>query len=133
MRTIFVNGCFDIIHRGHLELFTYAKSLGHKLIVGVDSDEKVRRDKGIDRPINCLLDRMFVLTSLRDIDEVLSFETRDGLIELVREIKPDVMVVGSDWEGEPIVGSEYARQVKYFNRIDAYSSTDIIDKIRKIL
>ena len=72
MITVFTNGCFDIIHRGHLELFAYAKSLGDRLVVAVDSDKKVKMDKGHERPINSLVDRMIMLASLRDIDEVYS-------------------------------------------------------------
>ena len=129
MRTIFTNGCFDILHRGHLELFAYAKSLGDRLVVGVDSDEKVKQDKGSDRPINSLVDRMIMLASLSDIDEVHSFDSPEGLVGLVRKVSPSVMIVGSDWKGKPIVGSAYAGEVKYFDRIEKYSTTKIIQSI----
>lgn len=126
---VFTNGCFDILHRGHLELFSYAKSLGHKLIVGVDSDKKVANDKGCDRPINCLMDRMIMLAAIRDVDEVHSFDSKNELADLVCKISPNIMVVGSDWKGKNIVGGEYAGEVRYFDRIDNYSTTSIIDKI----
>jgi rfaE bifunctional protein nucleotidyltransferase chain/domain len=129
MKIIFTNGCFDILHRGHLELFAYARSLGDKLIVGVDSDEKVKLSKGPTRPINCLDDRMKMLSCLKYIDEVYSFDSREGLVELVRKVKPDIMVVGSDWEGKPIVGSEHSQEVKYFDRIERYSTTETIQSI----
>ena len=129
MMTIFTNGCFDILHRGHIELFSYAKSLGTKLVVGVDSNEKVKKDKGLNRPINCLLDRMMILASIRYIDEVCSFDSPEGLICLVCEVKPDIMVVGSDWKGKPIVGSAHAGEVKYFDRLEEYSTTKIIQSI----
>ena len=75
MKTIWVNGCFDVLHRGHLELLRYAKSCGDKLIVGIDSDAKVKRDKGNDRPFNSQEDRKFMLESIRYVDRVLVFET----------------------------------------------------------
>ena len=78
MKKIFTNGCFDVLHRGHLELFEYAKSLGY-LYVGVDRDEKVRQDKGMDRPYNLLGDRIKMLQSLRSIDEIRSFKDTQGL------------------------------------------------------
>ena len=126
MTTVFINGCFDILHRGHLELFKYGASLGTSLIVAIDSDEKVRAAKGPDRPINSVEDRKFMLSSLRYIDRVEIFTTPTELVELVKQIKPDIMIVGSDWEGKPIVGGEYAKKIRYFERIDGYSTTKII-------
>ena len=129
MQTVFTNGCFDILLRGHLELFAYAKSLGTKLVVGVDSDDKVKLDKGSNRPVNSLIDRMIMLASIRDIDEVYSFDSSDGLVDLVRKVSPTIMIVGSDWKNKPIVGSQYAKEVKYFDRIEGYSTTGIIQRI----
>ena len=127
MKTVFVNGCFDILHRGHVELFSYARGLGERLIVAIDSDEKVRKDKGPARPINNLVDRKYVLSKLKDIDEVLEFYSPAGLEDLIRDLKPDIMVVGGDWKGKPIVGSQHAGRVEYFDRIPGYSTTRIIN------
>ena len=129
MRVVFTNGCFDILHRGHFELFTYAKSLGDVLYVGLDSDEKVKKDKGPGRPINCLSDRIRALWSIKYIDRVFTFDSSEGLANLVESVGPDILVVGSDWEGKPVVGSEYAKEVKFFERIDGYSTTKIIQSI----
>jgi D-beta-D-heptose 7-phosphate kinase/D-beta-D-heptose 1-phosphate adenosyltransferase len=129
MKVVFTNGCFDILHRGHFELFTYAKSLGDVLYVGVDSDEKVKKDKGEDRPINSLEDRMRALWSIKYIDGVCSFNDTEGLSDLVRSINPDILVVGSDWKGKPVIGGEYAKEVKFFERIDGYSTTKTIQSI----
>ena len=93
---IWTNGCFDILHRGHIELFKYAKSLGDKLIVGVDSDKKVRKDKGKGRPINNLEDRVEILRSIKYIDNIISFDSAENLRETIKGYKPDIMVVGSD-------------------------------------
>ena len=127
MRRVWVNGCFDILHRGHFELFKFAASLGDKLIVGIDSDEKVRAAKGPDRPHNSLEDRKFALESLRYIDLVETFDSKQGLIDLVAKFKPDVMVVGSDWKGKEIVGGQHAGEIVYFDRIGDYSTTEVLE------
>ena len=125
MKKIFTNGCFDVLHRGHLELFEYAKSLGY-LYVGVDSDKKVKKDKGKDRPYNKLDDTIKMLESLRFIDEVRSFNDTQGLEDLIKEISPDVLVIGSDWQGKKVIGEQYATKLQFFERIDGYSTTNIL-------
>ena len=123
---IWVNGCFDILHRGHFELFNYAKSLGNELIVGIDSDEKVTQDKGPDRPYNNLEDRVYALESLKAIDKVMVFDNKEHLEWLVEITKPDILVVGSDWKGKEILGGQYDRKIVYFDRIGNYSTSDIL-------
>ena len=125
-KTIFVNGCFDVLHCGHIKLFKYAKSLGDKLIVAVDADKKVKEFKGNNRPVNRLQDRVELLRSIRFIDEVLSFDTKKKLEQIIEKINPDVLVVGSDWQGKEVVGSKYAKEVRFFERIDGYSTTQIL-------
>ena len=126
MKKVWVNGCFDMLHRGHYELFNYAKSLGDELIVGIDSDEKVGKDKGPDRPYNKLEDRVYALESLKAIDKVYVFDNKDHLEWLVQITKPDILVVGSDWKGKEIVGGQHAKKIVYFDRIGDYSTTDIL-------
>ena len=126
MKTIFVNGCFDILHRGHIELFKYAKSLGTKLIVAIDSDQRVNQMKGKDRPFNHQEDRKFVLESICYIDEVVIFNDEEELENLTYTYKPDIMVVGSDWNGKKVFGSQHAKQIKFFERIEGYSTTKIL-------
>ena len=123
---IWVNGCFDILHRGHFELFNYAKSLGNELIVGIDSDEKVAQDKGPDRPYNNLEDRVYALESLKAIDKVMVFDNKEHLEWLVEITKPDILVVGSDWKGKEIVGGNYVKKIVYFDRIGNYSTSNIL-------
>tara|TARA_R110002051_G_scaffold103372_1_gene175148 strand:- start:132 stop:524 length:393 start_codon:yes stop_codon:yes gene_type:complete len=130
MKKIFTNGCFDVLHRGHLELFEYAKSLGY-LHVGVDSDAKVKLDKGKDRPYNKLEDRIKMLQSLRSIDEVRSFNDTQGLEDLIKEISPDILVIGSDWRGKKVVGTQYATKLQFFERIAGYSTTSILKYIKQ--
>ena len=128
---IWVNGCFDVLHRGHFELFKYAKSLGNELVVGIDTDFKVSQDKGTDRPYNNLQDRMFALQSIKYIDKVISFNSRKELESLISLYSPDILLVGSDWRGGDIVGKQFAREVCFFERITQYSTTNILTNERK--
>ena len=128
MITVWTNGCFDILHRGHIELFKYAKSRGDKLIVGVDSDKKVRKDKGKDRPINNQEDRIEMLRSIKYIDEVWCFNSTKELRDTIKINKPDIMVIGSDWKGKKVIGQEHARRLDFFDRVGDYSTTKILKK-----
>jgi rfaE bifunctional protein nucleotidyltransferase chain/domain len=130
MKKVWINGCFDVLHRGHVELFEYAKSLGEKLIVGIDSDAKVKQDKGDDRPINCLEDRKYVLESITHIDEVLVFNSPKELENLIKQTKPDIMVIGSDWKNKTVVGQRHAKKLLFFDRIGNYSTTNMLKKRR---
>jgi rfaE bifunctional protein nucleotidyltransferase chain/domain len=129
MKKVFVNGTFDVLHTGHLLLFEYAKSFGNHLIVAIDSDERVSEKKGPTRPINSLWDRAFMLANIHTIDEVRTFGSDEELEELVKYYEPDIMVVGSDWKDKPVIGSQYAKELKFFDRIDGYSSTKTIQSI----
>lgn len=126
MVKVWVNGCFDILHRGHYELFNFAKDLGTKLAVGIDSDEKVSLDKGSNRPFNNINDRVYALQSLKAVDEVYVFNSRNGLEDLIENYQPDYLVVGSDWKGKDIVGGLHAKKIVYFDRIGNYSTTNIL-------
>tara|TARA_B100001250_G_C19603880_1_gene701841 strand:- start:273 stop:674 length:402 start_codon:yes stop_codon:yes gene_type:complete len=127
-KIIWTNGCFDVLHRGHIELFKYAKSLGDRLYVGIDTDEKVKRDKGKDRPVNKLNDRKFLLESIKYIDKVFIFNDREDLESLIKMSEPDVMVIGSDWKGKIVVGEQYTKNLVFFDRIEGYSTTNILEQ-----
>ena len=129
MKKIFVNGTFDVLHRGHLELLNYAKSFGGYVIVGIDTDDRVKEKKGESRPVNTGKDRAFMLINLKSVDEVRVFSTDTELENLVKSVKPDIMIVGSDWKDKSVIGSYYATELKFFDRIDEYSSTKIIQSI----
>ena len=124
---IWTNGCFDILHRGHIEMFKYAKSLGTKLYVGIDADAKVKREKGKDRPINTARDRKFMLESIKYVDKVFIFDSKEGLEHRIEELLPDTMVIGSDWKGKAVVGEQYVNKLVFFDRIEGYSTTEIIN------
>lgn len=129
MITVWTNGCFDILHPGHMELFKIAKSLGDRLIVGLDTDEKVRKDKGSNRPINSLDFRKSMLESNKNIDLVIPFGSRQELEQTIELYYPDILLVGGDWRDGDVVGRDYAKEVRFFNRVGGYSTTDIIDNI----
>ena len=126
---VFVNGTFDVLHAGHLALLNYAKSLGNYLIVGIDTDERVKEKKGSARPVNSAEDRALMLVNLKAVDEVRYFSSDEELENIVKSIKPDIMVVGSDWKNKSVIGSYYAAKLIFFDRIDGYSSTKIIESI----
>ena len=123
---VWTNGCFDILHRGHIELFRYAKSLGDELVVGVDSDEKVKKDKGKNRPIISLQDRIFMLQSIKYIDKVIPFDTTKELRDTIKWYRPNIMVIGSDWKNKEVIGDMFADKLVFFDRIGDYSTTKII-------
>ena len=129
MKKIFVNGTFDVLHRGHLELLNYAKSLGDYLVVGIDTDDRVKEKKGPTRPVNSDQERSFMLMNLKSVDEVRFFSTDKELEDLIKYVKPDIMVVGSDWKDKSVIGSYYSAELQFFDRIDGYSSTRIIQSI----
>lgn len=110
-------------------LLNYAKSLGNYLVVGIDTDERIKEKKGSSRPINDLAERIFMLMNLKPVDEVRTFDSDKDLEELVKSIKPDIMVVGSDWKNKSVIGSYYSTELKFFDRINEYSSTKTIQSI----
>ncbi len=132
-KIIFTNGCFDIIHAGHISYLKEAKALGDILIVGLNSDESVRRLKGKDRPIVNERDRAYVLANLKPVDYVILFD-EDTPSELIKEIKPDVLVKGGDYEGKSIAGSDIVEasggKTVLINFIKGKSTSEIIKKIK---
>ena len=128
-RIVWCNGTFDILHPGHIELFKVGKSLGDKLIVATDTDEKIRQDKGASKPVNNLCHRVSMLQAIKYIDEVLYFNDRKELEGLIELYSPDILLLGDDWKGGDVVGIQYAKEVRFLPRLN-YSTTDIIKKIR---
>jgi rfaE bifunctional protein nucleotidyltransferase chain/domain len=128
-KSVFVNGTFDVLHLGHLALLNYAKSLGDKLFVAIDSDERVRQLKGPTRPIHDTYQRKVMLLNLKAVDEVEIFSSDEELEMWIKQINPSIMVVGSDWRNKTVIGSQYAKRLEFFERIDEYSSTKTIQDI----
>tara|TARA_R110002020_G_scaffold378887_2_gene589915 strand:+ start:211 stop:606 length:396 start_codon:yes stop_codon:yes gene_type:complete len=125
-KNIFTNGCFDILHRGHLELLKYCKTLG-TVTVGLNSDDSVRRLKGQSRPINNESDRKFMLESCKYVDRVIIFEDETPY-DLIKKIKPDIIVKGGDYKKSEVVGEDLA-VIHIFEFINGYSTTKIIKNI----
>ena len=128
-RKIFTNGCFDLIHRGHLELFDYCKSLGD-VIVGLNSDESVARIKGKGRPVNNQEDRKKLLLSLKCVDEVIIFQ-EDTPYNLIKFLKPDLVVKGGDYSPDEVIGNDLC-EVKIFKTIPGYSTTSLISNLNYV-
>lgn len=134
-KLVFTNGCFDIIHRGHVSYLNEAKKLGDYLIIGVNSDSSVRGLKGEGRPVNNENDRAFVLDNLKPVDFVVTFY-EETPYNIIKEILPDFLVKGGDWKEDQIVGSDVVKssggQVISLKYIDNYSTTNILKKIEEI-
>jgi len=128
-KVVFTNGCFDILHVGHVKYLQIAKSFGDILIVGLNSDESVSRLKGPTRPVNIAEDRAYLLAALEAVDFVVPFE-EDTPYDLIKMIKPDVLVKGGDYEGKEIIGTEFAGELKLVDFVDGKSTTKTIEKIQ---
>ncbi len=131
-KIIFTNGCFDIVHRGHLDYLASSASMGNKLIIGLNTDASVQKLKGPDRPIIDEYSRAFLLASLGFVDMVIYFGEQTPY-ELIDFVKPDVLVKGSDYQAENIVGYDIVKakggEIKTLDFIEGFSSTAIIKKI----
>ena len=128
-KIVFTNGCFDILHVGHVKYLEIAKSFGDILILGLNSDNSIKRLKGESRPINPLDDRAYVLASLESVSFVIPFE-EDTPFELISAIKPDILVKGADYEGKEVVGSNIAKEVRLVQFVEGKSTTKIIERVR---
>lgn len=132
-KIVFTNGCFDILHRGHVAYLAEAKKLGDLLVVGLNSDGSVKRLKGMERPINNEIDRQYVLSQLKSVDFVEIF-TEDTPLNLILKVKPNILVKGGDWKIDQIVGGRevisHGGEVFSLNFVDGYSTTSLIHKIQ---
>ena len=126
---VMVNGTFDILHRGHIELLNFAKGKGDSLLVAIDTDRRVKELKGNDRPINNQEDRKFHLENLKAVDNVLFVDSKEELIEIMKDWQPDIYVKGSDWKSSEGTAHKYSKQVIYYDRVGEYSTTNIIQRI----
>lgn len=132
-KIVFTNGCFDILHRGHVTYLTEARKLGDLLVIGLNSDASVKRLKGPERPVNNQADRQYVLSQLKAVDFVEIFE-EDTPLNLILKVKPSILVKGGDWKIDQIVGAKEViadgGDVFSLNFVDGYSTTALINKIQ---
>ena len=137
---IWVNGCFDILHTGHLDLLKYAKEYDesklfdrtNKLYVGIDSDERVKMLKGDKRPINDQFFRAKMLSSLKWVDSVVIFNSDDEMRYFIKEFNIDYMVIGDQYKDKTVIGAECAKSGVIYYPTDSRSTTNIIDKIKNL-
>ena len=134
-KAVFTNGCFDLLHPGHVTYLEGARKLGDLLIVALNSDESVKRIKGPERPINPLEDRLTVIAALESVDYVTWFG-EDTPLEIIRQLRPKILVKGADWKEKPVVGSEdvlsWGGCVRLLKYVEGRSTTAIIAKMKKV-
>ncbi len=132
---VFTNGCFDILHPGHVDYLQQAKDMGDLLVVGINDDGSISRLKGADRPIHELDDRVTMLAALQCVDYVVPFSD-DTPLSLIQSVRPDILVKGDDYTVSEIAGSEdvlsYGGKVELVPLLKGYSTTDIIDRIKNL-
>ena len=131
-KIVWCNGTFDILHPGHMQLFKVARSLGDKVIVATDTDEKIKKDKGEHRPVNDLCYRVAMLEAIKYIDVVLTFGNRQELEGLIQLYTPDILLLGDDWQGGDVVGIEHAKGVRFLPRVGGYASSKTLNKMKNL-
>ena len=130
MMKIIVNGSFDVVHLGHIRLLQYAKSFSSAYVyVLIDTDRRIKELKGNDRPINSQHERLVILSELKSVDRVDVFDTDEELVNLIRDYDPDIMIKGSDYRNKPIIGAEFCKEIKFYDRLEQYSTTNKIQDI----
>ena len=129
MIKVWVNGTFDIVHLGHIQLLKRAAELGDFLIVGVDGDKRVTELKGEQRPINNIVSRITLLEAIKYVDRVVIFDSDEQLETHIKTMRPTIMVIGEEYRGKRIIGSEYVGEIIYFPKMEGFSSTHIINKL----
>lgn len=133
-KVVFTNGCFDLLHRGHIDYLAKAADLGDILIVGLNSDISVRTIKGDKRPVTDETSRAWILASLKMVSAVILFD-EDTPYELIKRVQPDILVKGNDYAEDEIVGADIVKanggQIKTMEFLEGYSTSNIIDRIKK--
>ena len=126
MKKIWLNGCFDVLHHAHFKMIEFASTFGELVVIGIDSDRRVKQLKGDDRPFHSEEERKYNLERVKGVSKVIIFDSTIMLEEAIKRYQPDIFVIGSDYKGKPIVGEKYAKSIVYFNRIEEFSTTKIL-------
>ena len=126
MKKVWMNGCFDVLHHAHFKMIEFASTFGELVVIGIDSDKRVKELKGEDRPFHSQEERKYNLERIKGVSKVVIFDSYQLLEELIKTYEPDVFVIGSDYKNKPIVGEQYAKSIVYFNRMEEFSTTKIL-------
>lgn len=126
MKKVWINGCFDVLHYGHFKLIEYAKSFG-EVKIGIDSDKRVKELKGNDRPFHTQEQRLFNLIQLKDINNIVIFDSNKELSELIKEYNPDYFVIGEEYKNKTIIGGKHAKEIIYFPKVEGFSTTKLLN------
>jgi D-beta-D-heptose 7-phosphate kinase/D-beta-D-heptose 1-phosphate adenosyltransferase len=126
MKKVWINGCFDVLHYGHFKLIDYAKSLGD-LMIGIDSDERIKKMKGDGRPFHTEGQRVFNLLQIKGVYNIVVFDSDDSLRNHLETYQPDIFVIGDEYMYKPIIGGEHAKEIKFFGKLDGFSTTKLLD------
>jgi D-beta-D-heptose 7-phosphate kinase/D-beta-D-heptose 1-phosphate adenosyltransferase len=123
---VWLNGCFDVLHYGHFKLIDYAVSLGEHLTIGIDSDRRVKELKGNNRPYHTEQERKYNLLSVKGVNRVVIFDSEEELCWHLKNVSPDIRVIGSDYKNKPIVGKDLSKSIVFFDRLN-FSTTSILE------
>jgi rfaE bifunctional protein nucleotidyltransferase chain/domain len=126
MKKVWMNGCFDVLHHAHFRMIEFASTFGELVVIGIDSDRRVKELKGEDRPFHSEQERKYNLERIKGVSKVIIFDSEPMLEEAIKRYEPDVFVIGSDYKDKNIVGEAYSKSMVYFNRMEDFSTTKIL-------
>ena len=125
---VWINGCFDVLHHGHFQLISHAKSLGGKLTIGIDSDRRVKESKGDNRPFHNETQRIFNLLQIEGVSGIVVFDSDKELSDLIKEYQPDIFVIGEEYRDKGIIGRKHAKKIEYVPKVEGFSTTGLLDE-----
>tara|TARA_B110000285_G_scaffold35556_1_gene38222 strand:+ start:123 stop:512 length:390 start_codon:yes stop_codon:yes gene_type:complete len=126
MKKVWMNGCFDVLHHAHFKMIEFASTFGELVVIGIDSDKRVKELKGDDRPFHSEEERKYNLERIKGVSKVIIFDSEIMLEEAIKRYQPDIFVIGSDYKDKSIVGEKYSKSMVFFNRMEDFSTTKIL-------
>ena len=126
MKKVWMNGCFDVLHHAHFKMIEFASTFGELVVIGIDSDKRVKELKGDDRPFHSEEERKYNLERINGVSKVIIFDSEIMLEEAIKRYQPDIFVIGSDYKDKSIVGEKYSKSMVFFNRMEYFSTTKIL-------
>jgi D-beta-D-heptose 7-phosphate kinase/D-beta-D-heptose 1-phosphate adenosyltransferase len=126
MKKVWMNGCFDVLHHAHFKMIEFASTFGELVVIGIDSDKRVKELKGDDRPFHSEDERKYNLERIKGVSKVIIFDSEIMLEEAIKRYQPDIFVIGSDYKDKSIVGEKYSKSMVFFNRMEDFSTTKIL-------